>query len=180
MSNPENTSSSSIAPSTGSARGVSPWWRTGAIACAIVLLIAVASALSLYAQFGAQMQHMQKQLQTVAQIKTISILTDGQQAPAMLITQDPQEFTLQLQRLNNVAEGQEDSMQLWALSGTERPRSLGLLSSKIRMQRLNASDQDLANVDQLAISVENKGGVPPSQGPRLPYLFKGAVVQKTR
>jgi len=28
--------------------------------------------------------------------------------------------------------------------------------------------------------VENKGGVSPSQGPRLPYLFKGAVVQKTR
>jgi hypothetical protein len=28
--------------------------------------------------------------------------------------------------------------------------------------------------------VENKGGVSPSQGPRLPYLFQGAIVQKAR
>jgi len=180
MSNPENTPAFPIPPATASAPGVSPWWRAGAIAGAIVLLIAVASAFSLYEQFRAQMQHMQNQLQTVAQIKTISVLTDDQHAPAMLITQDPQEFTLQLQRLNDVAEGQEDSMQLWALSGTERPRSLGVLSSKVKMQRLNASDKDLSNVAYLAISVENKGGVSPSQGPRLPYLFKGAVVQKTR
>ncbi len=181
MSYPENTSSSSDTSSTRApGRGVSPWWRAGAIFSVIVLLVAVTSAFSMYEQFKAQMQHMQKQLQTVAQIKTISVLTDDQHAPAMLITHDPQEFTLQLQRLNSVAEGQEDSMQLWALSGAERPRSLGVLSSKIKMQRLNASDKDLANVDHLAISVENKGGVSPSQGPRLPYLFKGAVVQKTR
>ena len=144
MSYPENTSSSFDTSSTRApGRGVSPWWRAGAIFSVIVLLVAVTSAFSMYEQFKAQMQHMQKQLQTVAQIKTISVLTDDQHAPAMLITHDPQEFTLQ-------------------------------------MQRLNASDKDLANVDQLAISVENKGGVSPSQGPRLPYLFKGAVVQKTR
>jgi anti-sigma-K factor RskA len=48
------------------------------------------------------------------------------------------------------------------------------------MQRLNATDKDLAGIDTLAISVENRGGVSPSQGPRLPYLFKGAVIQKAR
>jgi len=136
--------------------------------------------MSMYEQFKAQMQHMQTQLQTVPQIKTIVVLNDDQHAPAMLITQDPQETTLQIQRLNAVAEGQEDSMQVWALSGTSRPISLGVLSPKIKMQRLNATDKDLAGIDTLAISVENRGGVSPSQGPRLPYLFKGAVIQKAR
>ena len=36
----------------------------------------------------------------------------------------------------------------------------------------------LAQASQLAISVEDKGGVPESRGPRLPYLFTGALVQK--
>jgi len=92
MSNPENTSLSPISPATGSARGVSPWWRVGAIACAIVLLTPVASALSLYEQFRTL-------------IKTISIRTRGQHPPAILITQDPQEFTLQLQRLPYLFKG---------------------------------------------------------------------------
>ena len=160
--------------------GVSAWWRAGCIALAIVLGLAIASAMSMYEQFKAQMQHMQTQLQTVAQIKSIAVLADDRQAPAMLITQDPQETTLQVQRLSAVAEGQEDSMQLWALSGANRPISLGVLSPKVKTQRLNATDKDLTGVDTLAISVENKGGVSPSQGPRLPYLFKGAVVQKAR
>jgi anti-sigma-K factor RskA len=161
-------------------QGVSAWWRSGCIALAIILGLAIASAMSMYEQFKAQMQHMQSQLQTVPQIKTIVVLSDDKNAPAMLITQDPQETTLQIQRLNTVVEGQEDSMQVWALSGSNRPISLGVLSPKIKMQRLNATDKDLAGIDTLAISVENRGGVSPSQGPRLPYLFKGAVIQKAR
>jgi len=178
MSYPENTSPAS--PSSSSARGVSAWWRAFTIALLIVLGLAIASAMSMYEQFKAQLQHMQKQLQTVPQIKTISVLVDDKHAPAILITQDPQETTLQLQRLNAVFEGQEDSMQLWALSGDKRPVSLGVLTPKLIMQRLNATDKDLAPMDTLAISVENRGGVSPSQGPRLPYLFQGKVIQKAR
>lgn len=161
-------------------RGVSAWWRAVAIGLAIAIAVGATAAVSMYEQFKAQMQHMQTQLQTVQQIKYISVLTDAQGAPAMLATLDPQEHTLQLQRLNAVVEGQDDTMQLWALSSTGRPVSLGTLTSKIKTQRLNASDKDLAQVTQLAISVENKGGVDPAQGPRLPYLFQGAVVQKAR
>lgn len=160
--------------------GVSGWWRVISIFLAIVLGLAIASAMSMYEQFKAQMQHMQTQLQTVPQIRTISVLLDSKNAPAMLITQDPQDTTVQVQRLNKVAEGQEDSMQLWALSGSSRPISLGVLSPKTTMQRLNATDKDLDTIDTLAISVENRGGVSPNQGPRLPYLFQGAVVQKAR
>jgi anti-sigma-K factor RskA len=150
------------------------------MALAIVLGLGLASGMSMYEQFKAQMQHMQTQLVTVPQIKTIAVLLDDKQAPAMLITQDPQDTTLQVQRLNNVAEGQEDSMQLWALSGTARPVSLGVLTSKLKMQRLNATDKELTGMDRFAISVESKGGVEPTKGPRLPYLFTGALVQKAR
>lgn len=176
MTTPEPLTTSPIS----SSHGVSPWWRALSIALAIVLGLAIASAMSMYEQFKAQMQHMQSQLTTVPQIKSIAVLTDDKHIPAMLITQDPQETTVQLQRLNSVTEGQEDSMQLWALAGSGRPISLGVLSPKVTMQRLNATDKDLAGIATLAISVENRGGVSPSQGPRLPYLFQGAVVQKAR
>ncbi|MEZ5701563.1 MAG: hypothetical protein R3E42_05700 [Burkholderiaceae bacterium] len=41
------------------------------------------------------------------------------------------------------------------------------------------SEDALSGVNELAISVEEKGGVPENNGPRLPYLFKGWLVQKS-
>lgn len=176
----ENTAPSPSPTSSPTSRGVSGWWRALSIALLIVLGLGLASAISMYEQFKAQLEHMQTQLQTVPQIKTISVLADKEHAPAILVTQDPQDTTLQLQRLNSVVEGPEDSMQLWALSGDNRPVSLGVLSPKLTMQRLNATDKDLDTMDRLAISVENRGGVSPQQGPRLPYLYQGAIVRKAR
>jgi len=167
-------------PAVASPRSVSPWWRAAAIFCALLLALAVTSGLSMFEQFKAQIQHLQGQLTAVPQIRYIAVLADDQQAPALLVTQDPLEGALQLQRLNAVVEGQEDSMQLWALGAGGPPRSLGVLSAKIKNLRLPASAQTLEQVTTLAISVENKGGVSESAGPRLPYLFKGAVVQKSR
>jgi anti-sigma-K factor RskA len=40
-------------------------------------------------------------------------------------------------------------------------------------------ETDLKGVTQLAISAENKGGVPAGSGPSLPWLFKGWWVQKS-
>lgn len=180
MSPSENTPSTPSPVQPANSAGVSHWWRVLAIALAVLLAVAAASGMSIYEQFKAQLQHMQTQLTSVPHIKYISVLTDAQKAPAMLITLDPQDHTLQLQRLNKVVEGQEDSMQLWAISGTERPRSLGVLTPKLLMQRLNASDPDLAQATELAISVENRGGVSPTQGPRLPYLYTGVVIQKAQ
>jgi anti-sigma-K factor RskA len=147
---------------------------------ALMLAIGLAAGISLFEQFKAQTQYMQVQLSTVPHIKYVSVLFDAQQKPAMLITLDPQDHRLQLQRLNQVLEGQEDSMQLWAVDGSGKPRSLGVLIGKLPMQGLNAGDADLADAKALSISVESKGGVAPEQGPRLPYLFSGAVIQKAQ
>jgi len=107
-----------------------------------------------------------------------AVLLDDSQAPAMLITLAPQEGGLQIQRLNRVTEGRADSMQLWALPANGQPRSLGILASTGKTLRLTANDKTLVDVSQLAISVENKDDTAQRNQPSLPYLFKGAVVQK--
>ena len=96
----------------------------------------------------------------------------------MLATFDPQTATLQLQRLNTVREGREDSMQLWALRPGQPPQSLGVLTPAQQTPQLSIQADALAGARELAISVENKGGVPPAQGPRLPWLFKGTLIVK--
>lgn len=154
------------------------WWRAATIFCVVVIAFATATGISMYEQFTAQITHLQSKLLSIPQIKYIAVLQDEQQAPAMLVTLDPQENTLQIQRLNSMLEGREDTMQLWALPTSGAPRSVGILASTGKTLRLPASEKMLADVSRFAISVESKGGAEPGKGPLLPYLFKGAVVQK--
>jgi anti-sigma-K factor RskA len=154
------------------------WWRAATIACLLVIAFASATGVSMYEQFTAQINQLQGKLKNIAQIKYIAVLLDEQQTPALLVTLDPQDNALQIQRLNSVSEGREDTMQLWALPANGKPRSLGILESKGKTLRLAANDKTLVDVPQLAISVESKGGIAEGAAPRLPYLFKGAVVQK--
>lgn len=153
-------------------------WRAATIACLLVMAIAAAAGASMYEQFKAQLAHLQAQLRSAPQVRYIAVLLDDKRAPAMLVTLDPQERALRLQRLNNVTEGREDTMQLWATAADGKARSLGILEGRSKTLQLPADDKTLQDVSQLAISVENKGGVTQAQGPRLPYLFTGAVVQK--
>lgn len=159
-------------------RGVSPWWRVGAVTLALVVLVGWAAGASMFEQLRAQIGHLQVRLAALPQVRYVSVLLDQRQAPALLVTFDPASGQLQLQRLNSVTEGREDSMQLWALRDGAAPLSLGVVASKYKTLQLPATAQALDGVAQLAISVENKGGVPEAQGPRLPYLFQGALVFK--
>lgn len=159
-------------------RGQKAWWRAAAIACLLVIAIATATGVSMFEQFKAQIHHLQTQLQKTAQIRYLAVLLDDSQAPAMLITLDPQEGALQIQRLNTLIEGRADIMQLWALSAKDLPRSLGVLASAGKTLRLPANKKSLEGVGELAISVEDKGASTQRSEPSLPYLFKGAVVQK--
>lgn len=165
-------------PSTSLVRGVSPWWRVLGILLLMVLLLGGAASVSMFEQFRVQIRHLQGQLQQQPQVRYVAVLLDQQQRPAMLITFDPTISELHVQRLNEVREGREDTMQLWTLQDGHPPRSLGTLSSKLKTLQLPVADSALNGVTQLAISVEDKGGVPESRGPRLPYLFTGWLVQK--
>ena len=159
-------------------RRVSSWWRALAIFLLLVMLLGWAAGASMIEQLKAQITHLQGRVATVPQIRHIAVLLDDQAAPAMLVTMDPKAGVLQLQRLNEVKEGREDSMQLWAVTAGQAPRSLGVIESKFKTLQLPAQEAALDGVTELAISVENKGGVPQAQGPRLPWLFKGALVLK--
>lgn len=159
-------------------QGVSGWWRAATILCLVLLAVALATGMSMMEQFKAQIQHVQGQLKETAQVKYISVLNDDKHAPALLVTMALQDNVLQIQRLNAVSEGREDTMQLWAMSDGDPVRSLGILETKGKTLRLPATERDLASATTLAISVEDKGGAQPGNGPRLPYLFKGSVIQK--
>ena len=159
-------------------RRVSSWWRALAIFLMLVLLLGWAASASMVEQLKAQVTHLQGRVATVPQIRHISVLLDDQGTAAMLMTLDPKAGVLQLQRLNEVKEGREDSMQLWAVKAGQTPRSLGVIESKFKTLQLPAQEAALEGATELAISVEAKGGVPEAQGPRLPWLFKGALVLK--
>jgi len=154
------------------------WWRAASIFLALVVMFGAATSVSLYEQFKAQVRHLQGQLSQTSQIRYIAVLLDARHQAALLATFDPKDQALQLQRLNEVKEGREDTMQLWVLSDSGKPRSLGILESKAKTLRLPATEPTLAAAHELAISVEAKGGVAEAHGPSLPYLFKGSVVQK--
>lgn len=175
MPDTPSTTPTSLAPAR---LGVNAWWRALAVCLLVVLLIAWAASASMLEQLKAQIAHLQSKVSVVAQVQYLSVLQDDKHMPALLVTADTQGSVLQLQRLNDVREGREDSLQLWALYGDKPPRSLGVITSAYKTLQLPVPSAELAGVQELAISVEDKGGAAEGRGPRLPYLFKGWLVKK--
>ena len=122
---------------------VSPWWRVLAVVLLLALLLGWAASASMTEQLKAQIRHLQTKVAVLPQVKHISVLLDTQQQPALLVTFDPGAGVLQLQRLNDVIEGREESLQLWALSGDKPPRSLGLLTSRYKTLQIPEIGLDL-------------------------------------
>ena len=164
----------SAAPS-GGPRG---YWRAATIFCLLLLLLGTTAGWSMFEQFKAQVGDLQHKLQQTAQLQYVAVLLDDKGEPALLLTQVSGASDLQLQRLNAVVEGSEDSLELWALPEGGAARSLGVLSPKLKTLRLGASAQTLAGEPRLGISVEKKGGAIDGRAPRLPYLFTGTVIRK--
>lgn len=154
-------------------------WRIATLICVILLALAAATGISMMEQFKAQLGHLQTKLKSVPQLRYVSVLLDDQHQPAMLITFDTQDNYVLIQRLNDVKEGREQSLQLWALDDQDRPLSLGVVSPGIQTAQIPVAESTLAQTKKLVISVENKGGADPSGQPNLPYLFSGNLIRKT-
>ena len=169
-----DSNDSSAAPS-GGPRG---YWRAATIFCLLLLLLGTTAGWSMFEQFKAQVGDLQQKVQQTAQLQYVAVLLDDKGEPALLLTQVSGASDLQLQRLNAVVEGSEDSLELWALPEGGAARSLGVLSPKLKTLRLGASAQTLAAEPRLGISVEKKGGAIDGRAPRLPYLFTGTVIRK--
>lgn len=164
------------------------WWRTAAAlgACASLASIMLGSWFYQGAQQVAQaeltqlqtaLQTAQTALQAAPHIQYVAVLADDKADASMLVTFDPRKQSLVLQRLGSFQEGDDQSLQLWALPPQGGPRSLGVLGHE-PVLRLSAGESDVQAVPTLAISLEPKGGVPAAGGPTGPVLFKGALIRR--
>ena len=170
----------STADSTSPARtGVHAFWRVLAVALTLVLLLAWAFGASMFEQFRAQIHHLEKRLSDVPQVREISLLLDAQQQPALLVTYDPIGKALQVQRLNDVKEGREESLHLWALSASDQPRLLGVLTNRYKTTQLDVPPEALEGANALGLSVENKDQGPQGGQPSQPWVFKGWLVKRS-
>lgn len=172
------TSTDSAVTQASALRRVSPWWRALAIFLLLVLLIGWAASASMLEQLKAQIGHAQAKLLEQPQITQVAVLLDGQGLPAMLATYTAKDHKLQLQRLNEVKEGREDSMQVWAMTSHGQPKSLGIVESQYKTLQIPVLPGDLQGANGLGVSAESKGGVPDGSPPSLPWLFKGWLVNK--
>jgi len=167
-------------------------WRVLAIGGAIATFAAAAVAITLFMQVDdrdAQLARLARdsrslsqknvqlasQLQASPDIRYVALLSDDRAAPSVLVTFDPKHNTLTLKRLRGFSEGEEKSLQLWALPPGGAPQSLGVLP-KGGVAKLTAAEGQLREAPALAISLEPRGGVPGERGPTGPVLFKGPVV----
>ena len=99
----------SSAPSATAAppRCASPWWRVLSVALALALLLGWATSASMIVQLKAQIQHLQRKVELLPQVRYLAVLLDGAQKPALLVTFDPGAGVLQLQHLHSEREKPE-------------------------------------------------------------------------
>ena len=164
------------APTTGWWRSLA-LWRGAAGAGALATVLAVVTTVGLRDRLGAQIDELQARLSTQPQIEYVAVLNDDQASASMLVTFDPKNRRLTLQRVGGYQEASDKSLQLWALPPGSKPRSLGVLTPE-KLLQLAAGEADVREVPTLAVSLEPKGGVPSETGPTGPVLFKGALIQK--
>lgn len=167
------------APSAPFGRCASPWWRVLSVTLALALLLGWATSASMVEQLKAQIKHLQAKVTLLPQVRHIAVLLNSTQQLGLLATLDPGVGVLQLQQINPVNEKSGQSLQLWALQEGKPPRSLGLVISEYKTLQLPVQAEALADIVQLAVSIEDKGGVPDIQGPKLPYALIGWLVQKS-
>jgi anti-sigma-K factor RskA len=170
-------------PQDAPATGLGGWlrslalWRGATAAGAVATVTLVVTGLNLRDQMANEVAQLQAKLQASPQIEYVAVLADDKAAASMLVTFDARNQKLTLQRVGAFDEGQDRSLQLWALPPAGGPKSLGVLGND-KVLRLTAGEGDVREVPALAVSLEPKGGVPSAGGPTGPVLFKGALIQK--
>lgn len=153
------------------------WWRGASAAGAFATVLAVVTGWNLHAQRSSEVAQLQAQLRVVPQEAYVAVLQDDKSTASMLVTFDPRNNRLTLQRVGNYQEAADRSLQLWALPREGSPRSLGVLD-RDKLLKLVAGEADVRGVPTLAISLEPKGGVPGAGGPTGPVLFSGTLIPK--
>ena len=169
-----------MASETSTSRaGVSSLWRVASILLAVVLLLGWAFSASMFEQLKAQIHHFEKRLSDTPQVREISVLLDDKQQPGLLVTYDPITHALQVQRLNEIKEGREESLHLWALTEQDPPRLLGVLTNRYKTTQLDVPPEALEGASALGLSVESKDKGPAAGLPYQPWVFKCGLVKRS-
>lgn len=163
----QRSTPAAAAPRRGGWWGSLVLWRGAAAAGALATVLAVVVGAGL-----------REQLRSAPQVQYVAVLSDDRSAASMLVTFDPKNRQLTLQRVGAYREAPDRSLQLWALPPGGAPRSLGVLGPQQALH-LAATPGELQAVPALAISLEPKGGVPSERGPTGPVLFHGPLIEKT-
>ena len=151
-------------------------WRSASAAGVLATAVAVTVGIGMRHTLGEEITRLQTALQAAPQIQYVAVLADDKAAASMLVTFDPRERRLTLQRVGGYQEAADRSLQLWALPPSGGPKSLGVLGHDALL-RLAAGESDVRAAPMLAISLEPQGGVPSETGPTGPVLFKGALIR---
>jgi anti-sigma-K factor RskA len=92
---------------------------------------------------------------------------------ALLLIADSRQCSLHVRMVGHAIGTADLSMQLWAVSGQGRTRSLGVLDGYAELKvALPAAPHD-ADVAILAVSLEPKGGSRDPDRPTGPILYQG-------
>ena len=160
------------------------WWSSlnlwrglssmGVGVAAVALMVGI-NLNSINARLGGEVTELTAKLSGTPEIQYVAVLADDKAAASMLVTFDPKSKKLTLKRVGGFQEAPDKSLQLWALPQTGSPKSLGVMGGDAVVKLTAASNE--VNVPALAITLEEKGGVPADSGPKGPLLFKGALIQ---
>ena len=161
-------------------------WRGGAIAGALVAVVALSAGFNLsglngqlrgqVAKLSGEKQQLSAQLAATPEIQYVAVLSDDKSSASMLVTFDPKNKRLLIKRVGGFQAQADKSLELWALPATGGPKSLGVLGSE-PVIRLTAAGSDVREVPTLAISLEPLGGAPAGGGPTGPVLLKGTLIE---
>ncbi|MFS2024586.1 anti-sigma factor domain-containing protein [Massilia sp. CT11-137] len=101
-------------------------------------------------------------------------MSDAQSQTAMVVTADTRHRRLQVRVAEDVHVPADRTLQLWAITRTGKPRSLGILPGNRSTDLALDARATAPDVALLAISLEPKVGSPDPTGPTGPVLYKGS------
>lgn len=144
------------------------FWRTSAARpWGVLALAAGAAALVLAVRLAAPPA-------AAPRTQQIAALSDAQSQTAMVVTADTRHRRLQVRVAEDVHVPADRTLQLWAITRTGKPRSLGILPGNRSTDLALDARATAPDVALLAISLEPKVGSPDPNGPTGPVLYKGS------
>jgi len=148
-----------------------PWWQFWRTSAArpwgVLALAAGAGALVLAVRLAAPPA-------ATPRTQQIAALSDAQSQTVMVVTADTRHRRLQVRVAEDVHVPADRTLQLWAITRTGKPRSLGILPDNRSTDLALDARATAPDVALLAISLEPKGGSPDPNGPTGPVLYKGS------